>query len=36
MHGPEKQKSAKPCDCEIVATSAKQPDKCMTCGRDVR
>ena len=29
MHPPEK--SRVKCECEIVATSAKRPDICMTC-----
>jgi len=36
MHGPERQKDSKKCICEIVAISAKLPNRCMTCGRDVR
>ncbi len=35
MHGPERQKGGKKCICEIVTTSARLPNKCMTCGRDV-
>ncbi len=30
MHPPEK--SQPKCKCEIVATSAKDPHTCMTCG----
>lgn len=29
MHPPKKQKHK--CECDIVATSAKQPTICMTC-----
>lgn len=35
MHPPEKQKDMKKCDCEVQATSARLPGKCMTCGHDV-
>jgi len=30
MHAPSKPKPK--CDCEVVATSGKDPTTCMTCG----